>query len=148
MKFMKIYPISSDIWNKSERIEGNWHSFFICLLDKNNFQKQAPRGVLKKRFSENMHPCRSATSIKLLCNFIDIALRYGCSPVNLLHIFRTPFLKSTSGLLNFLPPHEILYFTKRHAQLIFMWFLKFPFFLTVYVLFWLKLCLLLLLTLI
>ena len=24
---------------------------------------------------------------------INIALRHGCSPVNLLHIFRTPFLK-------------------------------------------------------
>ena len=34
------------------------------------------------------HPCRSAISIKLLCNFIEIALRHGCSPVNLLHIFR------------------------------------------------------------
>ena len=38
-------------------------------------------------------------SIKLLCNFIEIALWYGCSPVNLLHIFRTPFLKNTSGWL-------------------------------------------------
>ena len=40
------------------------------------------------------HPCRSAISIKLLCNFIEIALRYGCSPVNLLHIFRTSFLRT------------------------------------------------------
>ena len=31
---------------------------------------------------------------------LQITLRHGCSPVNLLHIFRTPFLKSTSeGLL-------------------------------------------------
>ena len=45
------------------------------------------------------HPCRSAISIKLQGNFIEIALRYGCSPVNLLHIFRTLFLKSTSGWL-------------------------------------------------
>ena len=43
--------------------------------------------------------CRSAISIRLLCNFIEIALRQGCSPVNLLHIFRTPFLKNTSGRL-------------------------------------------------
>ena len=35
-------------------------------------------------------------------NFIEITLRYGCSPVNLLQIFRTPFPKNTSGglLLN------------------------------------------------
>ena len=45
------------------------------------------------------HPCRSVISIKLLCNFIEITLRHGCSPVNLLHIFRTPFPKNTSGRL-------------------------------------------------
>ena len=32
-------------------------------------------------------------------NFIEITLRHGCSPVNLLHIFRTPFTKNTSGWL-------------------------------------------------
>ena len=37
---------------------------------------------------------------KLLCNFIEIALRHVCSLVNLLHIFRILFLKNTSeGLL-------------------------------------------------
>ena len=30
-------------------------------------------------------------------NFIEITLRQGCSPVNLLHIFRTPFHKNASG---------------------------------------------------
>ena len=54
-------------------------------------------GVLKicSKFTGE-HPCRNAISIKLLCNFIEIALRHGCSPVNLLHIFRIPFLKNTS----------------------------------------------------
>ena len=37
--------------------------------------------------------CQSLISIKLLCNFIEITLRHGCFPVNLLHIFRTPFSK-------------------------------------------------------
>ena len=32
-------------------------------------------------------------------NFIAITLRHGCSPANLLHIFRTTFLKNTSGWL-------------------------------------------------
>ena len=36
------------------------------------------------------HPCRSAIPIKLLCNFIEIALQHGCAPVTLLHIFGTP----------------------------------------------------------
>ena len=45
--------------------------------------------------------CRSVISIKLL-NFIETTLRYKCSPIYLLHIFRTPFPKNTSGglLLN------------------------------------------------
>ena len=46
--------------------------------------------------STGEHTCPSA---KLLCNFIEITLRHGCSSVNLLHIFRTPFLKNTSGWL-------------------------------------------------
>ena len=30
-----------------------------------------------------------------LCNFIEIVLRHGCSRINLLHIFRTPYPKNT-----------------------------------------------------
>ena len=66
------------------------------------------KGVLKicSKFTVK-HPCQSAISIKLLCNFIEIALRHGCSPVNLLHIFRTPFPKNTSWWL-------LLYNTNRN----------------------------------
>ena len=59
------------------------------------------KGVLKicNKFIR-VYPCRSAISILLLCNFIEITLRHGCSPVNLLHIFRTIFLPGkTSGWL-------------------------------------------------
>ena len=54
------------------------------------------KGVLKicSKFTGE-HPYRSAISIKLFCNFIEIALRHECSPVNLLHIFRTPSPKNT-----------------------------------------------------
>ena len=68
-------------------------------------QKQPSRGVLRKRCSENMQqiyrrtPFRSAISIKLLYNFIEIGLQHGCSPVNLLHIFRTSFPSNTLGRL-------------------------------------------------
>ena len=58
------------------------------------------KGVLKiysKLTGE--HPCWSMISIKLLCNFIEITIRHGCSPVTLLHIFRTAFLKNTSEWL-------------------------------------------------
>ena len=43
------------------------------------------------------HPCRRMISIKLQSNFIEITLQHGCSPVNLLHTFRVPFSKNTSG---------------------------------------------------
>ena len=58
------------------------------------------KGVLKicSKFTRE-RPCRSAISIKLQSNFIEITLRHRCSPVNLLHIFRTPFSKNTSGRL-------------------------------------------------
>ena len=36
---------------------------------------------------------------KFANEFIEIAHQQECSPVNLLHIFRTPFPKNTSGVL-------------------------------------------------
>ena len=67
--------------------------------------RQPSRGVLKKRCSENIqqftgeHPCWNVISRKLQCNFVKIPLRYECSPVNLLHIFRPPFRKNIFGWL-------------------------------------------------
>ena len=37
--------------------------------------------------------------VAMQSNFIEIVLWHGCSSVNLLHIFRTPFLKNLSGRL-------------------------------------------------
>ena len=42
---------------------------------------------------------RTVALEQLLWNFIEIALWHGCSPTNLLYIFRTTFLKNTSGWL-------------------------------------------------
>ena len=72
-----------------------------------DLQKQPPRGVSRKSCSENMQQIYMRTpmpkcdfnKVALLCNFIEITLRHGCSPVNLLHIFRTPFPRNTSGWL-------------------------------------------------
>ena len=36
-------------------------------------------------------------NFKLLCNFIETTLRRGCSPVNLLHIFRAAYYWNISG---------------------------------------------------
>ena len=81
-------------WERSVKRMPNLNFISVKL------QKQPPRGVLKKRCSEIMqkftgeHTCRRAISIKLQSNFVEIALRHGCSPVNLLHIFRTPFQRT------------------------------------------------------
>ena len=55
------------------------------------------KGVLKiySKFTRAMPKCY----FRSCCNFVEIALRHGRSPVNLLYIFRTPFLKNTSGRL-------------------------------------------------
>ena len=75
-----------------------------------NFRSSHPevfstKGVLKiySKFTGE-HPYRSVISIKLLCNFVEIALPYECSLVNLLHILRTPFPKKLLDdcFLNFL----------------------------------------------
>ena len=82
---------------------------FFCLCIPANLLKldmlisRRPEVFLISSKFTGEHPCRIVISIKLLCNFIEITLRRGCSLVHLLHIFRTPFLKSTSEWL--LPNH-------------------------------------------
>ena len=62
-------------------------------------QKESSRGVLEKSCSENLQQTYWRTLMPK-CDFnkvgFEITLRHGCSPANLLHIFRTPFLKNTS----------------------------------------------------
>ena len=79
----------------------------ILTIKKNHFRFRSSRpevflrkGILKicSKFTGE-RPCRSVILIKLLCNFIEITLQHGCSPANLLYIFRNPFLKNTSGWL-------------------------------------------------
>ena len=56
------------------------------------------------------------------CDFnkvaIEITLRHGCSPVNLLHIFRAPFSKNTSGplLLFYTFPKAIVHECQRSCN--------------------------------
>ena len=69
-------------------------------------QIQLSRGVLRKRFSENIQQIYRGTPMpkcdfnKYVCNFIEITLQHGISPANLLHIFRTHFPKNSSGRLD------------------------------------------------
>ena len=69
--------------------------------DKPGFRSSHPevfpgKGVLKicSKFTGE-HSCRSAIAIKLQSKFIEITLRHGCPPVNLLHL--PPVFKTTSG---------------------------------------------------
>ena len=53
--------------------------------------QRCPQEILRGKYTEKLqetgeHPCPSV-----------ISLWHGCSPVNLLHIFRTVFLKNSSG---------------------------------------------------
>ena len=58
------------------------------------------KGVMKIcSKSTREHPFRGVISINLLVNFIEITRWHGCSPVGLLHIFRAPFPRNTSGWL-------------------------------------------------
>ena len=59
------------------------------------------KGVLKicSKFTGEHPTLLKKLYWKLLCNFIEITFRRGCSPVKLLHAFRPPFLKNTSERL-------------------------------------------------
>ena len=59
-------------------------------------RKQPSRGVSRKSCSENMQQIYRRIPMS---KYDFYTLWHGCSPVNLLHIFRTPFPESTSGWL-------------------------------------------------
>ena len=102
---LKIFHLG--FWYTSEQIY--LKSLIILIMNYNskilNFRSShrkvlLEKGVLKicSKFTEE-HPYRSAISIKLQSNFIEMTIRHGCSPVNLLHISKTSFLKNTSRRL-------------------------------------------------
>ena len=94
-------------WTQDSKILTNFLSllninYVIPRLYRNSPPEVFPgKGVLNicRKFRRE-HPCWKVNSIKLLFNFIEITFRHGCSPINLLHIFRTPFPGDISaGLL-------------------------------------------------
>ena len=90
-----------------------WYQFCKCRTKALSIKERT------KKFTRE-HPCRNMISIKLQSNFIEIRLRHGCSPVNLLHIFRTFFHRNPSGGL-------LLFYQQCHLC---MCFLKVTFLLT------------------
>ena len=75
--------------------------WFFNVIRSNSPEVFLGKGILKicsKCTGERQ--CRKVISIKLLklqSNFIEITLQHGCSPVNLLHIFRTCFPNDSHG---------------------------------------------------
>ena len=88
-----IYRISKSLFNKTQICK----KMFYPQVRSNPPDVFLGKDVLKKYSKFTGEPlCWSVILMKLLCNFFKITLRHGCSLVNLLHIFRTPFPKNTS----------------------------------------------------
>ena len=88
------------LWHKNqlrEKTQMNWSIIWFRSSHREVFLGKVVLKMCSKFTGEQ--PCRSVISIKLLCNFIEITLRHDCSPVNLLHTFRTRFRKDISGWL-------------------------------------------------
>ena len=65
--------------------EAALHRCFYKRCSKNNQQIYRRTPMSKGDFN------------KITNNFIEIRLRHGCSPVNLVHILRTPLPRNTYG---------------------------------------------------
>ena len=90
----------------------NFISLSIILFRSSRAEVVLGKGIMKifRNLQENN---------ALLRNLIEITLRHGCSPVNLLHNFRTPFPKNTFGwLLLTINNHPLL---KSFADVMTLW---------------------------
>ena len=89
--------------DSKKRLVGSCDKYFLIPVEV--VRSSRPEVFLRNGFLKiyskftREHPCGSLISIKLQSNFIEITLRHGCSLVNLLHIFRTPFTKNTTEWL-------------------------------------------------
>ena len=118
----------------SHQYSSSWSEYNLCKSSRSSRPEVFLGKVVLKICTKftGEHSCRSVISIKLLCSFIEIKLRHGCSPVNLLrilkqfywnhtpawvllHIFRTIFLKNTSGRL------LLVFLLSKVSQYIFCW---------------------------
>ena len=76
----------------------------LLSIFKSTKQRTSPLPVFSEKRSSEIcskftaeYPRQSVISIKLQGSFVEITLRHESSPVNLLHIFRTPFYENTYG---------------------------------------------------
>ena len=101
MATQKVYRFChscGELYDENDRFCLKWGYKRRSTLRSSHPEVFLGKAILKicSKFT-GKHPCRRVISIKLLCNSIEITLRHGFSPVNLLHIFRTSLYKNTSG---------------------------------------------------
>ena len=70
----------------------NTFGWLRLIFSEGTFQR-CSLGKVFWKCAANLQVCRSVISIKLQSNFIEITRRSWCSPLNLLHNFRTRFCK-------------------------------------------------------
>ena len=77
-------------------LENTWsQGLYINILQSSRPDLFLRKDVLRiSSMFTGEHPCWIMISIKLQNNFIEIAVTHGCSPVNLLHISITLFIKT------------------------------------------------------
>ena len=96
------------------RLTLSWRKPLNCFLYGNGLRHERFKGLItsfiseaaiqrcsyKKVFRKYAANLQKNIHVELwVSNFIEIALQHGCFPVNLLHIFKTLFLKNTSEWL-------------------------------------------------
>ena len=100
-RLRRCYLIIPSIYNLLSKLIPPPSKFFILIISfsQDNPEAAIQRCSVEKMFWKHAANLQENTPTKLLCNIIEIALPYGCSPVNLLHIFRITFPKNTSERL-------------------------------------------------
>ena len=84
------YPRRPMSWN-GLTVWLNFHENAEAVLQRCSYEKVFWK--YPANLQDIYHPCRSVILLKLLSNFIEIILQYGCSPVNLFHILEHLVIK-------------------------------------------------------
>ena len=102
--YLNWLSVKSEIWRRSHtmetktmkltikrlgcRFETTWSCHYAYWNVLISFIHNIEKMVRCFKNLAVQHPCRSAISIKLLCNFIEIALRHGCYAATFLKYVR------------------------------------------------------------
>ena len=99
MSYIKVYLRFLDVLRRYRSGTSVWNGLMELVIIAAIIIVIRSSPPVLKLWSEFIgeYQCQSVISIKLQSNFIETTLWRECSPVNWLHNFTTPFLKSTSG---------------------------------------------------